>query len=68
MAEKAKMPPNFSWVVENVLAASAYPRELEHYIYMKEQGISKVVSLTEQPASARKGDLGTFCIQFRTLI
>ncbi len=44
-----KMPPNFSWVVDGLLAALAYPRLQSHYVYMKENGISQLVSLTERP-------------------
>ena len=41
-------PSNFSWVVDDVLAASAFPRRVPNLFYLVENGITHLVSLTSQ--------------------
>lgn len=44
------MPPNFSWVDAPHLAAHGYPDSAEDILWLREQGIEILISLTETPA------------------
>ncbi|XP_059177640.1 uncharacterized protein LOC131956971 [Physella acuta] len=46
--EPAAPPPNFSWVVEGVLAACAFPATAEHLQYLVNNNITTLVSLTAE--------------------
>jgi len=41
-------PPNFSWVIDRVLAGSGFPRR-NNFQWLYENGIRAIVSLTETP-------------------
>ncbi|MHA1470979.1 MAG: dual specificity protein phosphatase 23 [Candidatus Asgardarchaeia archaeon] len=41
-------PPNFSWVIDKLLAGSAYPHR-NNFQWLYENGIRAIVSLTETP-------------------
>ncbi len=43
------LPPNFAWVVDGFMAALAYPWEETHFQYLVDEGITHLVSLTEEP-------------------
>jgi atypical dual specificity phosphatase len=42
-------PYSFSWINEPLLAAMVEPLEYEEFVWLRQQGIQLVVSLTEQP-------------------
>ncbi|XP_030643004.1 dual specificity protein phosphatase 23 [Chanos chanos] len=44
----AAPPPNFSWVEPNKLAGLAMPRMPAHYLYLLNNGIKHLVSLSER--------------------
>jgi len=41
--------PNFSWIREGILAASAQPQGLQDFLALRAEGIGAVVTLTEAP-------------------
>ncbi|XP_074643024.1 dual specificity protein phosphatase 23-like [Tubulanus polymorphus] len=43
-----KFPPYFSWVIEGLLAALAFPSQPEHIEYLKDNNIKHLVSLTAE--------------------
>jgi hypothetical protein len=53
------MPPYFSWVIDGLLAVSAYPYHHTHLRYLSENRIHTVVSVSpeEQPPFHTKPDL-----------
>ncbi|RZC37241.1 hypothetical protein BDFB_014515, partial [Asbolus verrucosus] len=49
MCETAADPPwNFSWVVENQLAAMAWPQTVSNLEYLVQQGIGHLVTLSPE--------------------
>ena len=42
-------PPNFSWINKPFLAAMAQPEAAEELLWLREQGIELIVSLSEEP-------------------
>ena len=44
----SKFPPFFSWVIEDLLAALAFPSQPGHLRYLEENGIKYLVSLTAE--------------------
>ncbi|WAQ95494.1 DUS23-like protein, partial [Mya arenaria] len=43
----AKMPKNFSWVVDNRLAGLGWPGTIEEIQFLKKVGVKRLISLTE---------------------
>jgi atypical dual specificity phosphatase len=42
-------PEGFSWVDKPLLAAMARPEELDEFVWLREQGIQLIISLSENP-------------------
>lgn len=42
-------PDGFSWVDKPLLAAMAMPRDVDELIWLREQGVQLIISLTEDP-------------------
>ena len=42
-------PPNFSWINKPFLAAMAQPEDAAELVWLREQGIELIVSLSEEP-------------------
>jgi atypical dual specificity phosphatase len=42
-------PDGFSWIDKPLLAAMAHPRELDEFVWLREQGIQLLISLCETP-------------------
>jgi atypical dual specificity phosphatase len=42
-------PPGFSWVDKPLLAAMARPGDLDELVWLREQGVQVLLSLTEDP-------------------
>ncbi len=49
-------PMNFSWVEPNLLAGLAYPIEKDDLIWLRNQGIQILLTLTETPLSKKSID------------
>ncbi|KAK7100203.1 dual specificity protein phosphatase 23-like [Littorina saxatilis] len=43
-----EMPRNFSWVIDDLLCACAYPGRSEHLRYLRNQGVTCIVTLTAE--------------------
>jgi atypical dual specificity phosphatase len=46
-------PENFSWIDDHRLGAMARPGALEELLWLREQGVQVLISLTEDPPSRR---------------
>jgi atypical dual specificity phosphatase len=44
------VPEGFSWVDKPLLAAMARPEELDEFLWLREQSVQLLISLTERPA------------------
>ena len=66
MANSA-IPPYFSWVVDRLLAISAFPYHHTHLRYLTEHGIQTVVSITgeKDPPFHTKPQLNVINLQIR---
>lgn len=42
-----KKPTNFSWIIEEKLAGSGMPTSFEELLWVKEQGVKSIVTMTE---------------------
>jgi len=42
-------PPNFSWINKPFLAAMAQPEDAEELVWLRQQGIEVILSLSEEP-------------------
>lgn len=54
------MLPNFSWFIENAIAASSIPSTVADFKFLKKQGISHLINLTNQEYDAASSKLGNF--------
>lgn len=43
----ARRPRNFSWFIDGFMAASGFPEVAGHFQYIKDQGISTIITLSE---------------------
>ncbi|KAK7508136.1 hypothetical protein BaRGS_00000375 [Batillaria attramentaria] len=44
----SEIPPSFSWVIDGLLCACAFPSSLTHLRYLADQGVTCLVSLTAE--------------------
>ena len=42
-------PPNFTWINKPFLAAMAQPEDAEELVWLREQGVELILSLSEEP-------------------
>jgi hypothetical protein len=56
-------PPNFSWVVEGVLAGSSLPEYHKHFHYYLNHNIRHIITLTEWKPAMHMAPPGTvYCL------
>ncbi|XP_064625508.1 dual specificity protein phosphatase 23-like [Lineus longissimus] len=48
MKTEVECPPNFSWIIDGVLAALAFPSKQGHTQYLVDHGVEHLVSLTAE--------------------
>ncbi|XP_013399319.1 dual specificity protein phosphatase 23 [Lingula anatina] len=61
----SKKPPNFSWVIDNVLAGCGFPSSPAHIQYMKDNGVKHLISLTAERTPPTQGFTGFRLIQIK---
>lgn len=49
MSDTSNNPPwNFSWVIENEIAAMGWPKKLENLIFLAQEGVRHLITLSEE--------------------